>query len=127
MKRIILDTDFLVHCAEAKVDYFSELERICSFAFVPAVVDKTIDELDGVIAKGGRSAAAAKLAKMIIAKKGVGIIATSRDRPADDLIVNLADENTIVATSDAGLKKRLKAKKAGIIVLRKKQFLVLES
>ena len=46
MKTIILDTNFLIYCAEYKIDFVSEIDRICSFPYKLAVLDNTIDELE---------------------------------------------------------------------------------
>ena len=43
--------------------------------------------------------------------------------PADEGIVMVADTNFIVATQDLALKRRLKAKGAGIITIRQKKYL----
>ena len=44
----------------------------------------------------------------------------------DDAIVKKSDKDTVVATSDRELKRRLKKKGIKIIFLKKKQFLALE-
>lgn len=126
MKRIILDTNFLVDCLSWKVDFFSELDRICPFTYELAVVDKTVDELDAIIttAKPGIKIGA-RLAKQLIAKKRISIIITDKKGYTDTLILNAADEETIVATQDQGLKRRLKAKAIPVIIIRQKKYLQL--
>ncbi|MBW3004314.1 hypothetical protein KY310_00585, partial [Candidatus Woesearchaeota archaeon] len=87
MKTIVLDTDFLIHCASSKLDYFSELERICDFPYKICIIDKTIDELDSIIEKKkGKAKANAKLAKAILKAKKIPQIKTKKDKIVDDLI-----------------------------------------
>lgn len=124
MKRIILDTGFLIDCAENKVDYVEEIRRICNFGYQLFIIDRTIDELDHLIENNrGNIVLNAKLAKLIVTKKGIEKIATSENKTVDTLILSNVTKDDIVATMDAGLKQKLKG--IPLIVLRKKQFLVL--
>ena len=124
MKKIILDTDFLIHCAEAKVDYVEELRRICDFKYTAYIIDKTIDELKNIIEKKkGKHKLNAKLALLILKKKKIKQIKTKKDKIVDNLILEKANKSTIVATTDSLLKKKLKLKGIGIIVLRQKKYL----
>jgi len=124
MKTIILDTDFLVHCAANKVDYTAELRRICDFKYQVCIIDKTIDELDSIIEKKrGKHKQNARLAKAILIKKRIPKIKTGKDKIVDYLILEIADKNTAVATMDLILKKKLKARGIPIIVLRQKSHL----
>ncbi|MBI5065862.1 hypothetical protein HZA97_06505 [Candidatus Woesearchaeota archaeon] len=116
MIRIILDTNFLVYCAENKVDFISELKRICDFQYELFVVDKTIQELDklrGKVKDHGR------LAKAMI--KQFGIKEIKSDKHVDETIVDLCDANTIVATHDRELIKKLNCR---IIAVRQRKYLV---
>ena len=45
MKKIILDTNFLLIPAQFKVDIFDEIDRIMIEKYQLFVLDKTIDEL----------------------------------------------------------------------------------
>jgi rRNA-processing protein FCF1 len=126
MKRIILDTDFLIDCAANKVDYVEEIRRICNFSYEIFIIDRTVDELDYIIENSrGNIVLNAKLAKLIITKKGIEKIVTNENKTVDTLILANVTKDDIVATMDAGLKHRLKNKGVQFIVLRKKQFLVL--
>lgn len=117
-KRIILDTNFLLAIGQFNIDIFSELERICDFPYSIYVLDKTVDELNR-IASGKKDKASAKLVLDII-KDRVKILKTKKGY-ADDLLVDLAGKDTVIATQDKGLKKRIKTK---IITMRQKKYLV---
>jgi rRNA-processing protein FCF1 len=126
MKKIILDTDFLIHCAEAKVDYTPELRRICDFHYSTNIIDKTLDELKSIIEKKkGKHKRNAKLALLILKKKKLNRIKTKKDKIVDKLILEQANQNIIVATTDANLKKKLKNKGIQVIVLRQKKYLTM--
>ena len=88
------------------------------------ILDKTIMELNKIIEEQkGKDKVAAKLALQLIEGK-VNLIKTDAGL-VDDLIVELADENTFVCTQDMVLKQRLKAKKIAIICMRQQQYLCL--
>ena len=111
MKKIILDTDFILHCVRAKIDIKEELNRILYFPFEICILDKTLDEL-----KGKKDE---KLARETI--KNFKILKTEKGK-VDDLLLK---QEGIIATTDKALKEKLKKSKKGIIVLRQKKFLQL--
>jgi len=49
MKKIILDTNFLMAVGQFKVDIFSEIYRICNFNYQLFIIGKTVDELKKII------------------------------------------------------------------------------
>jgi len=124
MKTVILDTNFLVECAANKIDIHSELRKALDENFEVAILDKTMDELDTVIHKGGKTRDSAKLAKTILMTKHVSTIMTEGGH-ADKLLLNRAGEDTIIATQDKELKQKLKKKKQPVIVIRQKKKLAL--
>ncbi|MBI4016433.1 MAG: hypothetical protein HY363_01945 [Candidatus Aenigmarchaeota archaeon] len=127
MKTIILDTSFLVACAEFKIDYAQEINRIIQEEFTITIIDKTINELDALIAKGGKQAQHAKLAKAILARKNIASIQTSAGSHVDKLILeNAKQESHMVATIDTELKKKLQQKKIGLIMVRQKKYLAMQ-
>ncbi len=126
MKTIILDTNFLVDCLAWKVDFFRELDRILPFTYKLAVVDKTVDELEAISTTARPTEKiGAKLAKQLIAKKRIAVIATDRKGYTDTLILKAANKDTVVATQDQGLKRRLKEKGIPVIIIRQKKYLQL--
>lgn len=124
MKTIILDTNLIVDCAKTKVDIWRELDRILPHNFIVGILDRTMEEIDVVINKRGKEGDAAKLAKTILLTKQVTIYPTESGH-TDNLLLKKADENHIIATNDGELKKKLKAKKQPVIILRAKKKLEL--
>lgn len=126
MKRVMLDTNFLLIPSMFKVDIFSEIDRICLFKYGLYVVDKTIDELKRIIEKQkGKHKEAAKIALQLIKKKNIGVIKT-KEGNVDELIFGLLDKNCILATQDALLRRKTVKKGIKTIVLRSRKYLVLK-
>ncbi len=124
MKKIILDTNFLLIPAQFKVDIFSEIERVCDFKYSLNVLDKTVGELKGIVQKQkGKQKLAAALALKLLKAKKVKVIKTEKGKYVDDVLVEMAKKGDIlVATQDRALKKRLKVP---LILLRQKKYLVI--
>ncbi len=123
MKRIILDTNFLLAISQFRIDIFSELERVCNFPYDIYILDKTVGELDKILLTPGvKGKDAAKLA-LSIAKSKMKVIETGEGY-VDDLLAGMADEDTIIATQDKGLKKRIKTM---LITIRQKKYIVLDN
>lgn len=123
MKRIILDTNFLLIPAQFKVDIFSEIRRIADFKYQLCVLDKTIDELKKIQKEQrGKHKAAAKLALALIKNKRIKKLKTTSEKYVDDLLAQYSRKDAIIATQDIGLKRRLKKP---YIILRQKKYLAL--
>lgn len=126
MKKIIIDTNFLLIPYQFKVDIFSEIRRVCDFRYNLYVVDRTVDELRKVMAKQrGKHRLGAMLGLVFIEEKKIRKIKTKESKPVDDLILSKAGKDTIVATQDAALKRKLKKKGIPLIVLKGKSHLAL--
>ncbi len=126
MKRIILDTNFLLIPIQFKVDIFTEIDRICLFPYKLYIVDKTIDELKKIVEKQkGKHKFAAKIALQLVKKKNISKIKT-KEGHVDDLILDVLDKDSILATQDAIFRKRAVKKGIKVIVLRAKKYLVLK-
>jgi len=126
IKKIILDTNFLMICEQFKVDIFTEIDRICLFKYKLCVIDKTIDELKKIIEKQkSKHKLAAKVGLELIKKKKIGVIKTKEGK-VDELILGLLNKDTILATQDAILRKKAVKKGCKVVFLRSKKYLVLK-
>ena len=125
IKKIIIDTNFLLIPYQFKVDIFSEIRRICDFNYEICIIDETIDELRKIMMMPGRDKLGAVLALQLLPHHKVKKILTKKDKSVDDLIVDTAGKDTLVATQDAELKRRLKKNKIRLIVMRQKKYLAL--
>lgn len=126
MRKILLDTNFLLAVYQFKVDIFSEIERICRFNYGIFALDKSIDELKNIIEKQrGKHKEAAKIALQLLKIKSIGIIKTASQKHTDEIILEYAKKGYIVATQDKDLKRKLINHGIEVIVLRKKKFLAI--
>ncbi|OGM01836.1 hypothetical protein A3K72_02350 [Candidatus Woesearchaeota archaeon RBG_13_36_6] len=127
MKKIILDTNFLLIPYQFKVDIFSEIDRILDTKYNICILNKTINELNNLVEKSrGKDKKAAQLALKLIQHKNPEIIKTKINY-VDKAILNIAKKQThIIATQDKELKKTLQARGIPIIVLRQKRYLQLK-
>jgi len=127
MKKIIIDTNFLLIPGMFKIDIFSEISRIADFQYKLFIIEDTIEELKKIINSDTKTIHKenAKIGLELVKNKRIARLKGLK-RTVDDSIVKRADENTIVATSDKALKHRLKKKGIKLIVLKKKQYLGFE-
>ena len=123
MKRIILDTNFLLIPPKFKVDIFEEFRRICDFNYKLYIYDGSIKELERIIKSGsGKDKKSAQLALKLIKFKKIGII-ESKSGYVDEAILNNLSKDAIIATLDANLKRKVLEKGAPAIILRQKKYL----
>ena len=95
MKKIILDTNFLLIPAQFRVDIFSEIQRIADFRYQLCILDKTLAELKKINQEQrGRYKAAVKLALDLIKKKKPKVIKTSSQKYVDDLLVEYSEKGS---------------------------------
>ena len=127
--RVIVDTNFLFIPGELGLDIFSEINRIVNEPHEICVVDKTFEELEGIIAKSSsKESFNAKLGFIMAKQKSLKTLSSSKGLYADKAILEAARNDparTIVATQDAGLRKELKRLSVRIITLRQKKYLEL--
>ena len=125
MKKIVLDTNFLLIPGQFKVDIFSELQRICHFNYELCIYEGSMDELKNITKAGsGRDKSAAKLALQLIKAKNIKII-KSDEKYIDLAILDNAGRDSIIATQDIQLKKKLLEKGSSVVILRQKKYLRL--
>ena len=123
MKQIILDTSLIISCIEFKIDWEKELNKIIDEKFRIIILDKVLTEIDKVIEKGGKQGRYAKLAKEIL-KKRYPVKKTQKGH-TDDILLSLA-RNSIIATQDKELRRRIKEQGKPRIVIRQKKYLTIE-
>lgn len=107
MIKVILDTNFVIYCAEKKIAYSEQISELMNEGYDLVVPKQVIQELEDLKQNSEKYSdrTAANLALQILKFNKVNII-EARGKTADDAIVNISRFN-IVATLDAGLKKRV--------------------
>ena len=124
MKKIILDTNFLTIPYQFGIDIFEEIDRVVKGNYELTTLDCVVKELKKLKKSRGKEAAAAKVALFLIKEKNVRVIKTG-EKNVDIKIYRMADKNTIVATNDRDLRRRLKNKNVKILYLRSKKHIVM--
>ena len=121
MRRIILDTNFIIDFVKWKIDLIGELKRICDFSFQLFIPDAVMTELNAFPPRS-KEGQAYKVAMLVLKN---AIVISTRGGLADDVLVRLASKMDIVATQDQALKRRLRASGVGVVVIREKGYLAL--
>jgi rRNA-processing protein FCF1 len=121
MIKVILDTNFLIYCAENKIDYVHEITQLMDEGHELVVPQQVENELNELYKKGEKFSdrQAAWLALKLIKANNVQIIRVP-GRYADEAIINLMRVGNIVATLDLELRKRLRNSRVIVIQGKKK-------
>ena len=108
MRKVVLDTSFILTCVKQKIDFFYWLNMDGIKAIIP---EQVLRELGGL---------GAELALKIINTNNFELLKIA-GRDADAAIIKFANENPgiIVATLDVGLKKKIRNRK--LIIRQKKK------
>lgn len=120
MIQVILDTNFLIYCAENKIDFKERISEIVDEGYELVVPNLVVIELKRLAetAVKLRDREAVGLALKMLEKSGAKI-AQVESRNADSAIIKLAKGN-IVATLDFELRKKLKGSRVLVVEGNKK-------
>jgi rRNA-processing protein FCF1 len=95
-----------------------EIENLLSESYKLLTIDSVVRELKKISSKN------AKLALKLIDLKNIEVLKT-KEKNVDKAILSLADKDTIIATNDIKLRKKLKTLGSKTIYLRAKKKLVM--
>ena len=129
-KRIILDTNFLLIPAQFGLDIFTELDKTLDYSYSLFIMDKSLEELKEASKhqKGALKEAVKVTLSLIKSMKDnnkLNII-PAKTSYIDREILETADKETLVATQDLELRKKLHEKGIKTIVMRQRKHLVIE-
>ena len=122
--KIIYDTNFLMSIVKFKIDLFRELDLVLEESYNNIVLDSVIRELRNLSKGTSKTSNEAKLSLGLINSSDFHVVKSPRGN-VDDVIVLMSDKNTLVATNDIELRKRLKSKGIKTIYLRAKKHLAI--
>ncbi len=122
MKKIILDTNMLLVPTQFNVNIFEEIEKIVEGQYQLIVLDSIIKELEKIAGTQKKDSSAAKVALQLIKNRNIRVI-KAHEKSTDKSIIEMVDDDTIVATNDKALKERLKKRNVKIIYLKSKKYL----
>jgi len=118
--KLVMDTNFVMEVARNKIDLERELKRIMEYPYELYIISGTREELKKIAEEQkGKDRGTAKLALEMI--KDVKTLEVN-GKNVDEKLVDVSDKNTIIATQDRELKKKIKGR---IIVVRQKKYLKL--
>ncbi|MCD6247729.1 MAG: hypothetical protein J7J87_04865 [Candidatus Diapherotrites archaeon] len=118
--KVALDTNMLLYITSHKIDVFAEIRK--NFGNVIFIVPQSVrNELERLRKVNANRAKQVNIAEQLMKKNQVKIIKLSND--ADNDLLELAKQGTIVATNDKELKKRIKDFGGRVIYLRKKKLI----
>ena len=123
MRKIIVDTNFLLMPYEYRLDMVSELRRIIHSPITLVVSQGTLNEIATLAGRNGRRAAAARFVEsnMDKFKSAFEFEIVPETGAVDKWILKYAQEKLLtVATNDVPLRKRLLAKGVPVIVMKGK-------
>ncbi|HLC99260.1 MAG TPA: hypothetical protein VJC00_04610 [Candidatus Nanoarchaeia archaeon] len=129
-KRIILDTNFLLIPAQFGLDIFTELDKTLDYSYSLFIMDKSLEELKEASKqqKGALKEAVKVTLSLVKSMKDnnkLNII-PAKTSYIDREILETADKETLVATQDLELRKKLHEKGIKTIVMRQRKHLVIE-
>ncbi len=122
MKKIILDTNFLINCLRFKIDFLEEIQDLIQEPFQIFVLSTTLKELEKINKLKIKESKYAKLALKLVKEKNFLTIKTAF-KNTDKAILELANKDSIVATNDKELRNRLRKKGIKTIYVRNKKYL----
>ncbi|MEM5766320.1 MAG: PIN domain-containing protein [Candidatus Aenigmatarchaeota archaeon] len=112
--KVFIDTNFLVDLIRFRIDIEKISELVSGYKLF--VLSSNIFELKKIARNRGESGKLAKAALKLIKLKKINILKIEED--PDKAFLNLADKNTIIATNDSELRKKLKKNGIKTIYLR---------
>jgi len=123
MKKIVIDSNFLIEICRFRISLF-EIIGLVTEPVQFFTVDLVIDELKKISNSQTNDSKYAKVALGLTKDYSIKILSSTKPN-TDNAIIALADKDTIVATNDIELRKRLKNKGIKSIYLRAKKHLVI--
>ncbi len=117
--KLIIDTNFFIDLIRFKIS-LADIDLIGPEKPTLYTLNSVIRELNKIANSKNRDSKYAKVALKFIDLHQIKVL-NSFETNTDKAIFNSADEDTIVATNDAELKRKLKKKGVTIIYLRSKK------
>lgn len=111
MKKILLDTNFLVAPFQFSFPMFDEIDRLYPGSEL-YTLDDALQEAKSI--EGGKYG---PLVEQLIETQDIEVLETTGDGSVDDLIVEVS-EDFVVATNDRELKQRLLDRGREVLIIR---------
>ncbi len=124
---VYLDTSFLMLSAKFHIDVLSEAENLLQRRVQFILPSAVLEELKGLAQNRGAPGRDARVALELAEKSKVRCLPSEASLDADTILIEIAKlPDTIVATADSTIRKKLRAIHRPVIFLREKAKLELE-
>ena len=105
--KVVIDTNFWIDILRFKLD-FSELYDLLPNSHI-FTINQVVEELERLAKKKNKDAGFAKLALSFIESNKIQIL-PAPEYGVDKALMNLSDKETVIATNDSFLRKKIGAK-----------------
>ena len=119
--RVLLDTNFLIDLIRFKID-ITAINELVGYHKL-ATISSVVTELERIARQNTKSSSYAKLALKLIDENRIEIIKS--DRRPDEIILDMTGKDSMAATNDMELRKKLKAANVKSIYLKSKKHLAI--
>jgi rRNA-processing protein FCF1 len=116
--KVLLDTNFLVDLLRFKVEV-NEISEILKSPCNLFILSSSVKELEKIARNKGKAGNLAKAALKLIKLRDIKILKT--EESPDKAFLSIADKNTIIATNDSKLRKKLKKLGIKTICIRERK------
>ncbi len=124
--KTLIDTSFLLHCAEKGRDFLSLAEEKIGEPLECYVIEEVLEELKALAAKGGKRGAMASTALKIAEKMKI-IRAREEKIPVDEKLLREAERaNTALASLDSELIRKARKRGIPLILVASDQRIIFE-
>jgi rRNA-processing protein FCF1 len=113
--KVLLDTNFLIDLLRFKVE-MEEIEEALQQKCEFLILSSNIQELEKIARDKSKAGKFAKAALKLLSLKDIKILRTEKN--PDDAFLSIANKNTIIATNDSRLRKKIKKLGIKTIYLR---------
>ncbi|OIO66520.1 hypothetical protein COY28_04145 [Candidatus Woesearchaeota archaeon CG_4_10_14_0_2_um_filter_57_5] len=127
--RVLIDTSFLMLPGRMNLDIFTQLDKLLG-PCEKVTLDACIRELEGLATGNSREAKNAKLGLQLAKAKGLVLLKAGSNLRVDDALIEVAAEqgadssgSMLLASADAELRRRARARGIKTVCMRKKQVL----
>jgi len=125
--RVVLDTNFLMLPLRFGVDLRSEIGRVLLASFTLATTPAVVDELKRLRTQVRPAEVKDVDFALALTERIDKVDDTLREgEEVDDQLLRIGGDGYIVATTDAELRKRLRARSIPVIFLRQSRYLAVE-
>lgn len=124
MRKVILDTNFLINSFLFRIDFLDEIKSLVEEPIEFLTLDSVVREIKKISKSKTKDSGYAKIALDFIKQKNIKMI-KSEIKSTDKAILGIANKNTMVATNDTKLRKKLKKLGVKTIYLRARKHLAI--